>query len=118
MALYTLTVDLLAETGSFELDLGQSERAYDRAARAMRQMQREMSDSFAQAARDAEGSGIGCCSAAPPTSQLDGVHNGSVVFLGSRHKRSAQVSGRVPLSTVGGHGVPHHLLAVLHHPMG
>ncbi|MGA6148550.1 phage tail protein [Stenotrophomonas sp. NPDC077461] len=54
MALYTLTVDLLAETGSFERDLGKSARASDRAARAMRQMQREMSDSFAQAARDAK----------------------------------------------------------------
>ncbi|WP_422505961.1 phage tail protein [Stenotrophomonas sp. GZD-301] len=54
MALYTLTVDLLAETGSFERDLGKSARASDRAAKAMRQMQREMSDSFAQAARDAK----------------------------------------------------------------
>lgn len=54
MALYTLTVDLLAETGSFERDLGKAARASDRSARAMRQMQREMSDSFAQAARDAK----------------------------------------------------------------
>ena len=54
MALYTLTVDLLAETGSFERDLGKAARASDRSARAMRQMQREVSDSFAQAARDAK----------------------------------------------------------------
>lgn len=54
MALYTLTVDLLAETGSFERDLGKAARLSDRSARAMRQMQREMSDSFAQAARDAK----------------------------------------------------------------
>ncbi|WWW34087.1 phage tail length tape measure family protein [Stenotrophomonas rhizophila] len=54
MALYTLTVDLLAETGSFERDLGKAARASERSARAMRQMQREMSDSFAQAARDAK----------------------------------------------------------------
>lgn len=54
MALYTLTVDLLAETGSFERDLGKAARASDRSARAMRQMQREMSDSLAQAARDAK----------------------------------------------------------------
>lgn len=54
MALYTLTVDLLAETGRFERDLGKAARASDRSARAMRQMQREMSDSFAQAARDAK----------------------------------------------------------------
>src|SRR5690606_19721766 len=54
MALYTLTVDLLAETGSFERDLGKASRISERSARAMRQMQREMSDSFAQAARDAK----------------------------------------------------------------
>jgi hypothetical protein len=54
MALYTLTVDLLAKTGSFEQDLGKAARVSDRAARSMRQMQREMSDSFAQAARDAK----------------------------------------------------------------
>lgn len=54
MALYTLTVDLLAETGSFERNMGKAPRISERAARAMRQMQREMSDSFAQAAHDAK----------------------------------------------------------------
>ncbi len=53
MALYTLTVDLLAETGSFEQDLGKSARVSERAAQAMRRMQREMSSSFEQAAKDA-----------------------------------------------------------------
>src|SRR5690606_41950689 len=50
MSLYTLTVDLLAKTGSFERDMGRAARSVERESR---QIQRALSDGVARGADDA-----------------------------------------------------------------